>query len=494
MNFDRTPSWLAWLILGLLLAPLWLSGWLPATDFTNHLARTWILSKLPGDAFWAQHYYANSLIASNMAIDLLAPLLFRVFSPELTGRVFMSLIVVMHWGGVQFLAKQGGTGGWLTLIPLFLVYNSIYYMGFVNYCLSITLVVWIVAIWVGPRMASSSWLTAIGLLALGTAAYFCHLGGTFCMLVSAGFLGLWDLWRRQLDLRKLIYYGLPFIIPAILYICWPPMKPIQVPTIWDSISTKLLKSMSFFTGYDFRMDMIVVALFVAGAVLAWRAGLEWEPRILGLGLVFWLFFATFPYTMASGSDAYARIIIPAGTFLATSVRLRPGRGWQGAFGLLFASMVFKMILLSGNWLAIGREARAQLDLLDSVEKHSVVLPLIYTPATIGDQKWERFTHHLATAVVYRRDAMVPTTFAVSGMHSVSLRQPLGLRPGVDDTLGWGRVPPEYLGDATLIDLRHVFTTTDYIYAWRLPEAAKARILNYANLVETVGEGLLFRRK
>lgn len=494
MQIDRTPRWLAWAILGLLLLPLWLSSWLPTTDFTNHIARSWVLSKLPGDPFWSQYYRMNNQIASNMGVDVLAPLLFKAFSPETTGRLLMSLIVVLHWAGVQLVARQAGTAGWLTLIPLFFVHNSIYYMGFANYCLSVTLAVLIVSIWIGPAVQTWSWMTAGGLLLLGMVTYFSHLGGTFCMGVAAAFCGAWDLWRRQLDRTRLIYYSLPFVAPVVLYLGWPPLKPDPVPTQWDSITSKLLKSMSLFTGYDYQMDMLVAALFAAGVFLAWRAGVDWEPRLLGLGIVFSLLFITFPYSLASGSDAYTRFIIPAGVFLGTAVRLRSGKGWQGAVILLLAAMVLKMALLTGNWRELGQQARNQLDLLDRVERHAILLPMVYPPASIAQQKRERFTHNLSTAVVYRREAVALTTFAVKGQHSISLRRPFGLRPGADDTLGWGRIPLEYQAQPETMDFHHIFTTMDYVYTWRLPEALQPRLLEYSTLVATAGDGKLFRRK
>ncbi|MBK5294515.1 MAG: hypothetical protein JJE04_22900 [Acidobacteriia bacterium] len=495
MAIDRTPNWLAWVVLALLLLPLWLSSWLPTTDFTNHLARCWILSKLPADSFWAEHYQIDSWIASNRGMDLLVtPLLSRI-SPEIVGRLMMSLIVVLHWAGVRLLARQAGTMGWLTLVPLFFVHNSIYYMGFVNYCLSAALAVLVVSIWVGPAVHSWNWFTAVSLLVLGAATYLSHLGGTFCMTMAAAFCGAFDLWRRQWTRWKLLYYSLPFLPAAVLYLGWPPQAPDPVPVKWDNITSKLLKSMSLFTGYDYQLDAIVVALFVAGAFLAWRAGLEWEPRLAGLGLLFSLLFAVFPFTLASGSDAYTRFIIPAGIFLGTAARIRPpGRGWQAAVILLLGAMVLKMALLTGSWMELGKEARKQIELLDRVEPHSILLPLVYSPPSIAQQKRERFVSNLPAAVVYRRDALMVTTFAAKGQHPILLRKPFGLRPGVDDTFGWGRVPPEYFNHPELIDFRHVFATMDYLYTWRLPESLQHRVLEYGTLIGETGHGRLYRRR
>lgn len=487
------PRFLKWAVLLLLLMPVWLSGWLPTTDFTNHLARCWIFSKLPADPFWAEQYRLNNPLAPNTLIDLLASPLFSVIPAETVGRLIMSLIVFLHWAGVRVLARKADTDGWLTLIPLFFVYNSLYYMGFASYCLSITLTVLVVSFWIAVP-TPARWRTVVSLLVLGTATYLSHLGGVFCIATSAAFLALWDLCTGRLDRWKLAYYGLPFLPAALMYAVWPPAALASTPLRWDGLSSKLLKSMSLFTGYDYRMDALVVILFAAGIVLAWRAGLQWNARLCSLGLLFLFFFAAFPYSLASGSDAYTRFIIPAGVFLFAAVRLRPGPGWRTAALVLLGVMVLKLGLLTGSWITLGLEARRQLALLDMVETHSILLPLVYGPESTIAQKRERHLSNLPTAVAYRREAMAVTTFAVTGQHSLSLRHSFGLRPGVDDTLGWGRVPPEYRVQPSLIDFRHVFCTFDYVYTWRLPSEVHTRILQYGKVVGTSGEGRLYRRR
>lgn len=485
-----------WSVLVVLLLPVWVADWLPTTDFTNHLARCWVLFKIPVDPYWSALYKPTDQIAPNMAIDLLAPLFYRFFSVELTGRLLFSLVIVLHWIGIRSLSRAAGTWGWLSLTATFLVQNSILYMGFFNYCFSLSLWLLVLAIWRQKENESWGVGTALALGALGSAVYISHLGGAFCLGVSAAWMAAWS-WRvNGLSLRRLTLYFLPLWPSIVCYLIWPPPKPNPMPPIvWDGPQAKAIKLLGLFSGYDYAWDALVLVLFAAGLLLVWRLERpRFDGALLGLGLIFAFLYLSFPYSMASGSDAYTRFLPPAGFLICIAFASQSTRqpGW-GAM-LLLSAMGIKMVLLSMSWFHLGQTARSQLSLLDQAETHKHLLPLVYQPEGVQQQKRERFVQNLSTAAVYRKEVAVATVFSVTGQHALSPKTHDGLRPGVDDLLGWGRIPPEYHEHPELIDFNHVFRTFDYVYTWRMPAAIEERLRQYGELVGERDFGKLFRRK
>jgi hypothetical protein len=258
------------------------------------------------------------------------------------------------------------------------------------------------------------------------ACFFSHIAAfAFYALVLLGVEAL-PAWaelraRRWAALGRRIGVAAPqFILPAVLLLGGPhdaAGETVRYAGVWRKID--LLFSM--FDNYDRVFDVACFVLFVGLFVgLVWIKRLRLDPRLgCACGIVF-AAYLQLPSQVYGGSGADRRL--PAALFLllvAASAPRFPSRRIATGIGIAAASLLIARLgLIEHVWREADRVYRADLvgiELLPRGTKLAVAQP-------------ERLFHvtripevHLATLAIARREAFVPTLFAIPGQQPVMLK-------------------------------------------------------------------------
>jgi hypothetical protein len=409
------------LLLALSAVPVFSTVLPPLVDYPNHLARMHLLAE-GGDAFYAVDWTA----LPNLAEDLIVPPLARLMPLDLAGKLFLVMIFALMAGGVVWL-NRAATGRWRLwpLLGFLLLYNRILLWGFLNYLFGVGVALCGTALWLSLqgrdwrlRVLSSS-LTAL-------ACFFSHIAAFgFYTLTILGVEALpasaelRD--RRLLALGRRIALAAPqFVIPLAFLLAVrsdAPEESIRYAGLWRKADLLF----SVFDNYDHTLDIACFALFL-GLIggLAWTRRLGLVPRLgLAAGLVF-AAYLLLPSQTYGGSGADRRL--PTAFFLllvAGSAPRLPNRSVGTAIGVVAAAVLLvRLGLIERVWREADQVYSADLVGIDALPRGSR-LAIAHPEGLFHVVPVPKV--HLAVLAIPRREAFVPTLFAIPGQQPVALK-------------------------------------------------------------------------
>lgn len=156
--------------------PLYWVEYPDITDFLNHLARLHILLHLSESEALQQYYTLRQLkIGTNLAMEVMVPLLAKGVSLLLALKVFTTLAMLLMTSGAAALGRViNGRTSYLLLGVLFFTQNAMLQMGLLNYLFGLGLAFWLLAAWIFTR--NNHWLMRWLVFAFGSVLiYLCHL-------------------------------------------------------------------------------------------------------------------------------------------------------------------------------------------------------------------------------------------------------------------------------------------------------------------------------
>jgi hypothetical protein len=411
------------LALTLVAVPLFSTVLPPLLDYPNHLARMHLLAE-GEDAFYSVHWAA----LPNLAEDLIVPPLARAMPVEIAAKLFLVMIFALLTGGVLWLNRVA-VGRWSLwpLLAFLLLYNRIFLWGFLNYLFGIGVALCGTAMWLAlenkpawPRILVSS------LIAL--ACFFSHIAAFgFYALVILGIEAapaIGELRTRQwpaLAHRAAIAVA-QFAAPLVLFfggLGETVDGTVSYPAIWRKADLLF----SVFDNYDRGFDLASFGAFLA--LFAWltSAGRLGLASRLGwaIGVVF-LAYLLLPSQLYGGSGTDHRL--PLALFLlliAASAPHFPRRRLASAVGVCAALLlVIRVGVIERVWREADRVYSADLvgiDALPRGAKLAIAHPAdAFHVSAIPEV-------HLAALAVARREAFIPSLFAIPG------QQPVVFKPG-----------------------------------------------------------------
>jgi hypothetical protein len=394
----------------------------PLVDYPNHLARMHLLAK-GGNAFYAVRWAA----LPNLAEDLVVPPLARVLPLDTAGKLFLVMIFALMAGGAVWL-NRCATGGWRLwpMLAFLLLYNRILLWGFLNYLFGIGVALVGTASWLALE-ARRWWLRVLASSLVALACFFSHIAAFgFYALVLLGVEAL-PAWaelraRRWASLGRRIGVAAPqFILPAVLLLGGPHDAAggtVSYAGVWRKIDLLF----SAFDNYNRFVDVVCFVLFLGlFGGLVWARRLALEPRLgCACGIVF-VAYLLLPSQIYGGSGTDRRL--PTALFLllvAASAPRFPSQRIATAIGITTAALlVVRLGAIERVWLSADRVYTADLagiDLLPRGAKLAVAQPEgLFHVTPIPEV-------HFAALAIARREAFVPTLFAIPG------QQPLMLKP------------------------------------------------------------------
>lgn len=393
----------------------------PLLDYPNHLARMHLLAE-GGDAFYSVRW----AVLPNLAEDLIVPPLARVIPLDVAAKLFLVMIFALIAGGVIWLNRVA-TGGWRLwpLLGFFFLYNRILFWGFLNYLFGIGVALCGIALWL--TLESRRWWLRVLLSSLvASACFFSHvaaLGFYALAIIGVEFLpaagelraGQWPALGRRIAI------GLPqFVAPAALWLIVrhdAPSTTVSYAALWRKIDLLF----SVFDNYNRAFDVVCFALFLAliGGLL-WTRRLGLVPRLAAAAGMVFAVYLLLPSQIYGGSGADHRP--PIGFFLllvtATAPRF-PSPRFAKAVGVIAALvLVVRLGMIERVWRDADRVYSADLAAIDALPQGSKIA--IAHPANLFHVVPIPEVH-LALLAIPRREAFVPTLFAIAGQQPVALK-------------------------------------------------------------------------
>lgn len=421
----RAAALRVWIVfavaLMLVAAPVFSTVLPPLLDYPNHLARMHLLAE-GGDAFYCVRWAA----LPNLAEDLIVPPLARVIPLEIAAKLFLVMIFALLAGGVVWLNRVAA-GRWRLwpLLAFLLLYNRIFLWGFLNYLFGIGIALCGAALWLALEK-TRAWLQILLSSLVALACFISHIAAFgFYALVILGIEAApaaAELRTRQWPAlgRRAAIAAAQFAAPLVLFFSGlrGAEGNISYPAIWRKADLLF----SVFDNYDRAFDLVSFGAFLA--LLAWLACVRRLGLVSRLGWATGFVFVAYlllPSQIFGGSGTDHRL--PTALFLlliaATAPRF-PGRRVAAAVGVSAALLlVVRLGVIERVWQQADRIYSADLvgiDALPRGAKLAIAHPAdLFHVAPVPEV-------HLAALAISRREAFVPTLFAIPG------QQPIVLKP------------------------------------------------------------------
>ena len=135
----------------------------PILDYPNHMARMYVLAKLPDAPDLARFYKAVWTPLPDLALDAVVPFLARLVPVETAMRLYLGFMLLALAGGCVALHRAAFRRWSLwPLLAFLLLYNRILLWGFLNYLAGVTLMLWALAVWLALERRPVAVRVAVG--------------------------------------------------------------------------------------------------------------------------------------------------------------------------------------------------------------------------------------------------------------------------------------------------------------------------------------------
>jgi hypothetical protein len=251
---------------------------LPLQDYPAHLANAIALSDLifhGGEQFgglFSFHFLITPYVLGDLAfaacVELLGPAL---GSALWVSFVFLSLpLALLFFMRIAGIAPERRPLAFI--LSLYLASDWFFAMGFLNFRLGIALIVVCFGLLTRLRDEWSNRVYA-GYTALVVVSYLVHLSTLAFLTPALGVSALLRLGKRTTRWGKEVLLGAPLIgLWAWNFWVVPrfsrPGDPIENPYYWGSIREKLMGLDYEFMRYDRRLDLLMLAVFIACLIVS----------------------------------------------------------------------------------------------------------------------------------------------------------------------------------------------------------------------------------
>lgn len=377
--------------------PLYWVQYPDIVDFPNHLARLHILIHLSDSEALQQYYTLRQLkIGTNLAMEVLVPLLARGMSLMLALKVFASLAMLLLTSGAVVLGRViNGKVSYLSLGVLFFAQNAMFQLGLLNYLFGLGLAFWLLAAWISTRHNSSifHW---IGFSTGCILLYLCHLSafGVYAVCVLSYEVGCTQSkfgLKSRSALKALLLSLTQFVPVVVLHILISVSTGTYTPAPMEH---SLLQIIYIWLKYKLILLIISPSICVSGYVMG--------QAIFGVFLVFALYVGfregllklAAPAKWMAGTLALCIFLLPFAGFGSRflDVRLIPALGlilWSGLAvsqhrklkpNVMLVVIAVIVLLMSFNaareWLLRDAEYRQIRAVLQKIPEGSKVATII----------------------------------------------------------------------------------------------------------------------
>ncbi len=451
----RTTWWVAFAIVAaVFLAPLAVTEIPPLLDYPNHLARMEILVHGADDPALSRMYQAEWRVLPNIAIDVLMPAVMKFLPLTVAGKVFLGLSLLLPLAGVVALHRAlFRVRSYWPLAAGLIVYNRLFFAGFMNFLIGVGLALLAAAFWETQRERRALTRVSIATV-IALTLFFCHLIALafYGLLLASLELAHAARWKR-LEIGRLLLLAVPFVVPAVLYLNAPIaaagsdgghslldlLKNYYWAATADLGNLKGYGLMGPFLTYNRWLDAAALILTVGVVVVARARGwLLQAPAAAGLFAVLLIAYPFVPFFIFGTGWIDQRVPVLAGflLFAGTLPVVPAGRPAKLAFAIFAALLLARTVEVSQVWA--GRDAQLadfrhviapvrpdDRVLVVQAERNDLFGAMVNQPDSLRAMLLNDATQHLPALLVIERKAFWPLLF------SAVTKQPVKVMPPYD---------------------------------------------------------------
>ena len=406
---------------------LWFS--MPAmADYSNHLARMFVLSR-DGGAHEHPYYQVTWSFVPNLAMDLIVPRVGRLIGVETAARLFYLLSQILIVTGAMAIERVvKGRVHIAGFVAVMFVYCLPFAWGFENFEFGLGCALWGFACAV--RLEDRGWLTRLTMhTAIVALLFTAHM---FALGLYGLAVGLHELWRARSrhapspeTIGRLALLGLPSLVIAAAMIA-SAGSPGGSGTEW-AFGQKYIWPLHILSGYSLPVSAVcVVALVGLIAALARRGALKFEQSGAWLLVGFAAIYLAMPFKLFDTAYVDIRVIVGAALILPAFVSVSfPDRAWSRlALGLVAAISIVNVGIVARVWASYRADFAAAHTSFELLPKGAIVL--IGHSGEGQDPPpdlWDYPMTSIPTLAVHFADAFVPSLFTDPGKQPVTPRAP-----------------------------------------------------------------------
>lgn len=409
------------IFLALSLLPIWINKYLPLQDYASHLSRMYIISNIQTDTYLQQFYNIKFEILPNLAMDLIVPVLSKIFPLEISGKIMVSLVIIAMTSGSFFLNYVlSKRMTFLPLLSFLFVFNEAFIKGFINFLFGVGVAIWCIGLWILMRR-QKQWLKIIVFNILSTILFFCHLyvlGIYVVTVVIFEFSTIAQNRNLKQSAMELLTTFSQFIIPTILYFNSPTSgSPIELSLA--SIYTKLfeypLKTLS-----PYKLSLNKITLSVLIIIIIWefyRKRIVFKNSMLLPILALVLIYFLIPQGLSTGANTDWRLLIPLALLTISSMDFSPN---YKTFNIIISTVLVFLFsaqtyIVTYKWMSYQNQHREIVSLIERIETGSRIFYIRGFSYYIDD--CYPFMQ-AATYAIIKKSAFVPSLFAFEAQQPV----------------------------------------------------------------------------
>ena len=388
------------------------------TDYPAHLARWHVMLEHGSNPVLDGYYGFRWAWSGNLGADLLIFPLAALFGLETGGKIILVMIPLLTGLGLISVERAlRGRVGVGTLLAMGTIWSPSLLMGFMNFTLSLALVLFAFAFWV--RSEGKVWRGAV-FVPIGLIIWLCHQSGWGVLGVmvfayechqrhAAGESRWNSIWRAALATAPL---WLP-IVPTVL-------AGQQAPGSFSygrrALTAKWIFWKTALRDQQGYLDIATVCLFVALPILALFTK-KLDGRLAWSALLMALLAMVVPRHLGGGDYADYRLVAVAIMLGLLSINLRPP-----AFSMALAAGPF-LLRIAVTTLAWKGHSLATAEMVKALDHVPHGARVAYAFEEVSGLWPLPPNGHLGSYATVRRDALVNCHFAIPGVHMLQVKAP-----------------------------------------------------------------------
>jgi len=466
----------------------------PLVDLLGHMGRYKVELDGATEPALARGFAFEWRLIGNLGVDLLIVPFGRLFGIELGTKLIVIGIVLLTASGMIALSRQvHGRIGPAAPAAIALIYSYPFHFGFINFSMSIGLVLHALALWLrleGRRVRAPLFV------AVACAVWVTHMVGWGLLGLSAFGAG-WV--QRRREGQPLLAAGLraglaclPLAAPLLLMLLVKSESPEAVSGDWLNWAAKLVWIVSVFRDRWQPLDVASVTLVLLIIVMAAWDRRFWIEPLLGIPALLCVgTFIAMPRIAVGSAYADMRLVPYICILALLGIVSRDGEE-RAERALALVATAFLAVRLVGTTISLflyGQSYQAELRALDALPRGASVLAQVIMPCDPWTSGREE---HLPSLAIVRRGAFANDQWSIDNAQLIRVIQP---RVGA-----FGRDPSQIIypracrrgGANDLATTIRDFDRASFTHVWTInapPGAARAPDLK---LVWTNGRSALYR--
>lgn len=406
--------------------PVILTPHIPLADYPNHLARVQIWDNyLQG----VKTPYLEPVFAlqPNMALDLIVLSLTQFMNIKTAGKIFIILTIISTiWGPIILSKRINSKLSALNALPIFFVYNRLFFWGFLGYLFSLGTAIGASSLWFNSTNKEPNFKIFLARSAASTVVLACHLYAFGVLSILAVCFSVLNLSKdRKFSLKNFLFAVLPLTIPLPLFAIASPAFSSTHAVEWGAFVNRLIPFVGVFIGQTPWIDVatgFATILFIAWVIATKRGtvpnwGIVLLAGMIGLQLMM-------PDKILSSYGADKRLPIAIALIATALVRPVPTQSWfkfrlfLGLIGIIFLTRLY---YIDQNWKAFTPIYLEHKQAYENIPKNSRIISIVGTHNPYGLPPIP-LTEHAGYAVI-DRNVFWPGIFAypVHGAQTIKFK-------------------------------------------------------------------------